>query len=601
MSDVMKKVIEGIKWFFTNPRYVYCLGLVITIVATFLEMMRSHAYNYYDYQNATMMFWGGMDPYTVEFAETHSIFFLYPPVFCVLFLPIFILPNWLGPYVWNILHYSLFSLAVWTLPKPLVPYRMKMFLFLFSVLLQNVFFFQYNMVVCYIFLFAFTLLERNKPFWAVLLIMISATTKIYGVVELGLLFCYPKVWRNFGYAILCGIGLFLLPAVNPEFNLFDLYGDVRDNLFNHHSAVDYTGLLFARGLKPFLLPNYRIVQVVVLVVLGALFFWRHQRWQDFRFRVQALAIIMGYVILLSDSPETHTYLIALMGYLMAFWLQPRHSTFDWVIFWLLFVNFNILPTDVLCPPKVHNYIHETFWLDVYTMTVAWLQVIWWAMGPEQFKVQSSKIKVLLPLLLLLLPLGMQAQDKRYTVRGVSFVMKQVKGGTFMMGTDDPQAEADERPAHQVTVKDFYICDTEVTQALWKVIMDKNPAKNPGDNNPINRVSYDDCITFISRLNQLTGKHFRLPTEAEWEYAAKGGSDKRLSLQHLYDGVCEWCDSPYEEYVNPKSSWLVRFCRRQFRVIRGGSFQSTPFYTRITNRYGFPRWRRAQTVGMRLAM
>ena len=73
MSDVMKKVIEGIKWFFTNPRYVYCLGLVITIVATFLEMMRSHAYNYYDYQNATMMFWGGMDPYTVEFAETHSI------------------------------------------------------------------------------------------------------------------------------------------------------------------------------------------------------------------------------------------------------------------------------------------------------------------------------------------------------------------------------------------------------------------------------------------------------------------------------------------------------------------------------------------------
>lgn len=594
----MKRFIDGIKWFFMNPTCVFCLGVVVTIVATLLEMNRSHAYNYYDYHDATMMFWGGMNPYTVEFAETHSIFFLYPPVFCVVFFPIFMLPTWLGPYVWNLLHYSLFFFAVWTLPKPLASYRMKIILFLFSVLLQNVFFFQYNLVVCYIFLFAFTLLERNKPFWAVLLIMFSATTKIYGIVELGLLFCYPKVWRNFGYAILCGIGLFLLPAVNPAFNVFDLYGDVRDNLLNHHSAVEYPGLLFARGLKSFLLPNFRIVQIAVLVVLGALFFWRHQRWQDFRFRVQALAIIMGYVIILSDSPETHTYIIALMGYLMAFWLQPKHTTFDWVIFWLLFVNFNILPTDLLCPPWLHDYIHETFWLDVYTMTIAWLQVIWWAFGPkEKLKVNSLKLKVLLPLFMLLLPLGMQAQDKRYTVRGVSFVMRQVKGGEFIMGTNDPKAEADERPAHQVKVNDFYIGETEVTQELWEAVMGKNPSKHNGKQRPVEHVSYEDCLRFILELNRLTGKHFRLPTEKEWEYAAQHVQQAKGYM----DGVREWCDSPYEEYTNPKNGFFIQLFRRQFRIVRGGSFQSTPYYIRITNRYPLVTWRRLQTVGLRLAM
>jgi hypothetical protein len=213
--------------------------------------------------------------------------------------------------------------------------------------------------------------------------MLSATTKIYGGAELALLFCYPKVWRNFGYAILCGAFFLLLPAINPAFdNVFVLYQQMADILTSHHGAADFTGILFARGLKPFLLPNYRIVQLAVLGILAVLFFWRHDRWKDFRFRVQALAIIMGFIILFSDSPETHTYIIALTGYQMAFWLQDKRTNIDWVLYWLLFVNFMILPTDVLCPPKIHNFIHETFWLDVYTCFICWLRIIWWAVGPE---------------------------------------------------------------------------------------------------------------------------------------------------------------------------------------------------------------------------
>jgi hypothetical protein len=148
--------------------------------------------------------------------------------------------------------------------------------------MQSIFCYQYNTVVCYIFIFAFILLEKNKPFWAVLLIMISATTKVYGLAELALLFCYPKVWRNFGYAILCGVALLMLPALNPHVDsLSALYQGTLDMINDHHSSADYIGILFARGLKPLLLPNYRIVQMGVLAILGILFFWRHKRWQDF--------------------------------------------------------------------------------------------------------------------------------------------------------------------------------------------------------------------------------------------------------------------------------------------------------------------------------
>ena len=93
-------------------------------------------------------------------------------------------------------------------------------------------------MVCYIFLFAFILLERNKPLWAVFLIALSTVTKVYGGIELALLFCYPKVWRNLGFAVICCIALLLLPAINPGFdNVFVLYHDMFEMISSHHSHL----------------------------------------------------------------------------------------------------------------------------------------------------------------------------------------------------------------------------------------------------------------------------------------------------------------------------------------------------------------------------
>jgi len=222
-----------------------------------------------------------------------------------------------------------------------------------------------------------------------------------------------------------------------------------------------------------------------------------------------------------------------------------------------------------------------------------------------------------------------------TVNGVSFKMIGVEGGTFTMGCTSEQSDCDndESPTHKVTVSDFSIGETEVTQALWKAVMGSNPSNWKGDNLPVENVSWNDCQEFIKKLNALTGREFRLPTEAEWEYAARGGNKskgykysggntiedvawytknsssqthavkgKRANELGLYDmsgNVYEWCGDWYGSYSGSSQTDPTGPSSGSNRVYRGGGWYYDAGYCRVSNRFDFNPDYHSINVGLRL--
>ena len=121
------------------------------------------------------------------------------------------------------------------------------------------------------------------------------------------------------------------------------------------------------------------------------------------------------------------------------------------------------------------------------------------------------------------------ETESFSVNGITFKMVKVQGGTFTMGATAEQGgvvTSDEKPAHEVTLSSFSIGQTEVTQELWEAVMGSNPSYWKGSKLPVEQVSWNDCQEFVKKLNALTGQKFRLPSEAEWEYAARGDSQSR---------------------------------------------------------------------------
>ncbi len=242
---------------------------------------------------------------------------------------------------------------------------------------------------------------------------------------------------------------------------------------------------------------------------------------------------------------------------------------------------------------------------------------------------------------------MQIFSQSFPNLPLPFAMLPIKGGTFDMGDEHGDLQENCRPVHQVTVSDFYLGKFPVTQALWKVVMNgKKPSRFQGDDRPVEQVSWDDVQAFIKNLNQLTkssrpiGHAYRLPTEAEWEYAARGGqyhaegykyagSDRlkdvgwfnensdnktkpvglkypnQLGVHDMSGNVDEWCEDDwhgnYDGTPSNGAAWVDRPKRGSLRVVRGGAWVDSALLCRVACRFGGTPDSRDDSLGFRLAL
>ena len=234
--------------------------------------------------------------------------------------------------------------------------------------------------------------------------------------------------------------------------------------------------------------------------------------------------------------------------------------------------------------------------------------------------------------------GNYSDTKTIEVNGVSFTMVKVEGGTFMMGATPEQGEDafdNERPVHQVSLDDYYIGQTQVTQALWQAVMGMNPSKFKGKNNPVECVSWYVCREFVKKLSEKTGCRFRLPTEAQWEYAARGGNKSKgykyagsndLDAVAWYDGNSSGQTHPVAQKAPNElglydmsgnvyemcADWIGRYSEQRqhnptgpasesFQVLRGGSWFNYARLCRVSFRHIYFPDSRYNLIGLRLVL
>lgn len=194
-----------------------------------------------------------------------------------------------GPFVWNLMNFTLFFYAIFSVPRITEVQKCKTYLYTALILATTQMSIQFNPVVAYLFLFAFSLLERGKPYPAILLILVSGFCKIYGIFELALLLCYPKFWRNLGFTIVLAAVLLVLPAVNLGFGgLIPHYERWAEVLSGHVDQFQFYAVFNLYPIHDLLTPVMTQVQIGSILALAVLFVLNYRKFGRFDFRLGSL-------------------------------------------------------------------------------------------------------------------------------------------------------------------------------------------------------------------------------------------------------------------------------------------------------------------------
>jgi hypothetical protein len=375
---VKNTFINKIDTFLSEKKRVYFSGLIVILGITLKEVLAHSTTNFQIFSYGSLDFWSGKNPYLnwdhLSLLGRALDRFLYGPLFSVLFTPFALLPIWLGPFCWNIFTYSLFCYSVFNLPERF-SFLQKRFIFLYSALLlfASMLSLQFNPVVAAIFLLSFALLEKDKGFLAVLLIMLSGFIKIYGFFQLAIIFFYPGLLKKIFYAAIIAVVLILIPAINIPFqNLSAYYQNWFSTLTGHLDTF--------KNYSIFRLPEFFSVTIgesasfisvsVFLLLFGAAMLRIKTFRESFLHRARFVAIIMGWVILFSTGSERHTYIIAVAGYII-WYLSIKPSLTDKILLWINFILLGIVPVDIFCPVSVSEFILDKLFLNVVFFAITW--------------------------------------------------------------------------------------------------------------------------------------------------------------------------------------------------------------------------------------
>lgn len=356
----------------SSRKVMFWFGLSIGMLATLQQLLIEKHRNFLIFRHGTLDTWIHINPYLNW--EHPLDKYVYGPLFSVFFLPFAVLPDWMGTFVWNACSYSIFFISIFSLPTAVVSSKNKTFIywFLLPILLTSIHSFQYNVIIAAIFLIAFTLLEQKKYLLAISIILFSAFTKIYGIIQLGTIIFYDKIVRNIIIIILVSLVFWSASVINVH---YEEIGHYYTSWFwalqqRHNPAEFYTifRLLAFVGIDT--TRSSHLIQIVFALILGISTLMCYKKFKHLPFRVKALGVFMAWVILFGTASECHTYLIALLGYLL-WYFQGTRTIWDRILLWVNFAILIISPIDVFCPTFIHEYIFRTLHINEILFTITW--------------------------------------------------------------------------------------------------------------------------------------------------------------------------------------------------------------------------------------
>ncbi|MCF0188928.1 MAG: DUF2029 domain-containing protein [Bacteroidaceae bacterium] len=380
---------------YLSAKHLFIFGALLVTAISALEVSRGRAYNYEIFLRGTSELWQGLDCYSEAFRERNSFVlspdkqmteFLYLPAFALPFVVFLAMPVWLGAMVWNVFNYVSFFLILRYMPGLADRNRTQCFLFLLFIMAQNVFSFQYNFTVLNMFLLSFLLLEKERYWWAILLLTFSGVTKIYGFFLMPILLFYPQFWKNVARTAVCLAAWLLLPVVFGGWqHLTTLYEHWFGYIIGHADTRDFSSV--RQLLRVYLGYDMAAYENIMLGAVGILtslpiLLWAKRLGATLEQRYQVFAILIALPVVWGGHTEKVTFLIPMAGYFL--WCVSRGALTltDKVLLWSSFFLFGIVPIDILCPSAVlHTLIFDNdantgLMLNVILILLIWCRMVW---------------------------------------------------------------------------------------------------------------------------------------------------------------------------------------------------------------------------------